>query len=201
MRKMIKYDCVAGFYSFSFLAVNSEASWSVSIDILQICAMNYQIQRESMLLWPGNDAVLSFIPLSRASVKPHGWPCEWTAVTKMDARWIDVDIQGVLVIDHEYTISHHVHAAAHDKICCIVILVQFTRHSYPFSAFGVHAAHDKHRADERHRNPPQGNQELLNVHTLDIVSFCSEAPPQKCSGMAGVLEDFTFFTCIPTRYP
>ena len=38
----------------------------------------------------------------------------------------------------------------------------------------------------------------VKVHTLDIAPLRSESPPQKCSGMAHVLEGFHSFTCTPT---
>lgn len=39
----------------------------------------------------------------------------------------------------------------------------------------------------------------VTVHTLDIAPLRSETPPQKCSGMARVLNGFHSFTCTPTR--
>ena len=39
----------------------------------------------------------------------------------------------------------------------------------------------------------------VKVLTLDIAPLLSESPPQKCSGMARVLEGFHSFTCTPTR--
>ena len=39
----------------------------------------------------------------------------------------------------------------------------------------------------------------VKVHILDIAPLRSESPPQKRSGMAGVLKGSHSFTCTPTR--